>query len=132
MIQALKCWFGGVLLLVATVRAFWLGDPGSLIPLVIFILAIALVSTLATLVIESLTARTVPAAGHVGMIALIGAVVVGLFSLNPGWAVLGFVVCLAAAGLGALLTIGAPTWRRYLIALAGAVVIALLTPFFTY
>ncbi len=92
----------------------------------LLMLAIGLISTLTALVIESLTSRRVPVGGHIGLIALAGMIVTGLFSFDSWIALAAFVACLIAAALGALIGIGRPTWRRYLIALGVAIALGLL------
>lgn len=125
MTQALRCWFGGLVLILVMVPMLSFGDVRNLLVacggFLLLMLAIAVISTLAALVIESLSSRTVPIGGHIGLIALAGTTVIALFSFDLGFTIVGFVACLLAAALGALIGIGRPTWRRYAIALGIAV-----------
>lgn len=95
-----------------------LGEVGAIV------LAAAVLAIPLTLVVEQLSCRRVPLWGH----ALLGgvglAIVVGLFSLDPAAALLGFVLGFAGTGIGALLLGRRPTWPRALAAIALAVALA--------
>lgn len=128
--QALRCWFGGLALTIVIVPMLTFGSMRNALAafggFLLIMVAIAVISTLAALVIESLSSRTVPIGGHIGLIALAGVIVVALFSFDLTFAIVGFVLCLIAAALGALISIGRATWRRYAIVLGVAIMLFLL------
>jgi hypothetical protein len=125
--RSVRCWFGGVVLIVAAIGPLLaVGEPATVPALVGLLVAAALLSTLGALVIESLSGRAVPIRAHVLLGAVALGIVVALLTLSPAWATIGVAVGGAAAALGALLTAGRPTWRRFAAALGAAVALAVL------
>lgn len=125
--RAGRCWFGALLLVLALGGLFAVGEEvRTIVTMFGLFAAAAVLTTLLALVIESVREREVTLRGHAGLAALGGALTLGVLSLNPWFAMLGAVAGFIATGLGAAVTAGRPTWRRYAALAAGALAIGVL------
>ena len=124
--RQLRCWFGAVIALLVLGPAAVVGSLAAMLPLVGMVAAAAVLSTLLALVVESLSRRSVPIAGHVAPAAVGLGIVAALLTTSPGWAAIGALVGALVAAEGVVLTMGSPTWRRYLVLLAGAIALGFL------
>lgn len=121
-----RCWFGALLLVAAFSGLLGVGGGSAVGQLLGLAAVAAVLSTLLVLVAGSLADREMPLGVHLLLAAVGTSLALGVLTWNMAIGAVGAVPGLVAAGLGAAVTAGRPTWRRYAAWLAGAVALGVL------